>query len=314
MRPINLLIVIATMHVLRLFLIAPYIDSQCLGMKLRLSEFDFFLSVLVVVLLTAAGNIINDYFDVKVDLINKPDRVVVGKTVKRRVAMVLHQSFNIIGVFISIYLSIKYNLWWPVLIPVVIATLLWFYSPIFKKQIFSGNLVVALCVSFVPIWTGAYEIPLIIKYYKDIHQNADLLQTNLWIIIGAYALFAFLLSLSREALKDLEDLKGDKIGQYQTMPIVKGEGFTRNYAALMMLLCLGAVSLAFYRVGLHPGTDINAALALAACVIIPGMLTIFISLFARKKSHYSIASLLAKITMAGGLVLCVLAGNYLWSC
>ncbi|MFY7707278.1 MAG: geranylgeranylglycerol-phosphate geranylgeranyltransferase [Flavobacteriales bacterium] len=283
-------------------------------MKLRLSEFDFFLSVLVVVLLTAAGNIINDYFDVKVDLINKPDRVVVGKTVKRRVAMVLHQSFNIIGVFISIYLSIKYNLWWPVLIPVVIATLLWFYSPIFKKQIFSGNLVVALCVSFVPIWTGAYEIPLIIKYYKDIHQNADLLQTNLWIIIGAYALFAFLLSLSREALKDLEDLKGDKIGQYQTMPIVKGEGFTRNYAALMMLLCLGAVSLAFYRVGLHPGTDINAALALAACVIIPGMLTIFISLFARKKSHYSIASLLAKITMAGGLVLCVLAGNYLWSC
>jgi 4-hydroxybenzoate polyprenyltransferase len=314
MRPINLLIVIATMYVLRLFLIAPYIDSQCLGMKLRLSEFDFFLSVLVVVLLTAAGNIINDYFDVKVDLINKPDRVVVGKTVKRRVAMVLHQSFNIIGVFISIYLSIKYNLWWPVLIPVVIATLLWFYSPIFKKQIFSGNLVVALCVSFVPIWTGAYEIPLIIKYYKDIHQNADLLQTNLWIIIGAYALFAFLLSLSREALKDLEDLKGDKIGQYQTMPIVKGEGFTRNYAALMMLLCLGAVSLAFYRVGLHPGTDINAALALAACVIIPGMLTIFISLFARKKSHYSIASLLAKITMAGGLVLCVLAGNYLWSC
>jgi hypothetical protein len=98
------------------------------------------------------------------------------------------------------------------------------------------------------------------------------------------------------------------------MPIVKGESFTRNYAALMMLLCLGAVSLAFYRVGLHPGTDINAALALAACVIIPGMLTIFISLFARKKSHYSIASLLAKITMAGGLVLCVLAGNYLWSC
>jgi 4-hydroxybenzoate polyprenyltransferase len=283
-------------------------------MKLRLSEFDFFLSILVVVLLTAAGNIINDYFDVKVDLINKPDRVVVGKTVKRRVAMVLHQSFNIVGVFISIYLSIKYNLWWPVLIPVVIATLLWFYSPIFKKQIFSGNLVVALCVSFVPIWAGAYEIPLIIKYYKDIHQNADLLQTNLWIIIAAYALFAFLLSLSREALKDLEDLKGDKVGQYHTMPIVKGENFTRNYAALMMLLCLGAVSLAFFRVGLHPSTDIKATIALAACVLIPGLLTIFISLFARKKSHYTIASLLAKTTMAGGLVLCVLAGNYLWSC
>jgi hypothetical protein len=81
-----------------------------------------------------------------------------------------------------------------------------------------------------------------------------------------------------------------------------------------MLLCLGAVSHSFYRVGLHPGTENNAALALAACVIIPVMLTIFISLFARKKSHYSIASLLAKITMAGGLVLCVLAGNYLWSC
>lgn len=314
MRPINLLIVAATMYVLRHFLIAPYIDSQCLGMKLRLSEFDFFLSVLVVVTLTAAGNIINDYFDVKVDLINKPERVVVGKTVKRRVAMVLHQSLNVFGVFISLYLSIKYKVWWPILIPIVIATLLWFYSPIFKKQVFSGNLVVALCVSFVPIWAGAYEIPLIIKYYKDIHQNVELLQANLWIIIGAYALFAFLLSLSREALKDLEDLKGDKVGKYHTMPIVKGERFTRNYASLMMLLCLGAVSFAFFRVGLQPSTDIKAALALAGCVLIPGLLTILISLFARKKSNYSIASLLAKTTMAGGLVLCVLAGNYLWSC
>ncbi len=314
MRPVNLLIVAATMYVLRHFLIAPYIDSQCLGMKLRLSEFDFFLSVLVVVLLTAAGNIINDYFDIKVDLINKPDRVVVGKTVKRRVAMVLHQSFNIVGVLISLYLSFKYKVWWPVLIPVSIATLLWFYSPIFKKQVFSGNLVVALCVSFVPIWAGAYEIPLIIKYYVDIHQNAALLHTNLWIIIGAYAIFAFLLSLSREALKDLEDLNGDKVGQYHTMPIVKGESFTRNYAAFMMLLCLGAVSFAFFRVGLHPSTDVNAAITLSACVLLPGVLTILLSLFARKKSHYTIASLLAKTTMAGGLVLCVLAGNYLWSC
>lgn len=313
-RPINLMIVAATMYILRHFLIAPYIDAQCLGMKLQMHPFDFFLSVLAVVLLTAGGNIINDYFDVKVDLINKPERVVIGKTVKRRVAMVLHQSFNIVAMGISIYLCAKYDMWIALAIPIIVATLLWFYSPILKKKVFVGNLVVALCVSAVPIWAGIFEIPAIMHHYVDIHHSPKNLSSTLWLIILTYALFAFLLSLSREAIKDLEDYKGDKEGKYHTMPIAKGKNFTAIYAAFMMLLCLAAVVFTYYKMGFSPTQNQPSALVLGATVIAPGLSSALITLFAKTKRQYGLASLLAKATMAGGLILCVIAGKYLWFC
>lgn len=279
-----------------------------------MSGFDFFLSVLVVILLTAGGNIINDYFDVKVDLINKPERVVVGKTVKRRVAMVLHQSFNVAAMLISIYLCYRYKNWEALIIPVIISTLLWFYSPILKKKILIGNLVVALCVSAVPVWAGVFEIPRIIQHYKDIHHSPDILRQTLWTIILVYAVFAFLLSLSREAIKDLEDLEGDKEGQYRTMPIEKGKTFTQLYAALVMVLCLAAVVYTYFRMGFDPVGNRESAIALSICVLLPGLASALTTLFAKGKKHYSAASFLAKTTMAGGLVLCVLAGKYLWYC
>lgn len=313
-RPINLLIVAATMYILRHFLIAPYIDAQCLGMKLQMNGFDFFLSVLAVVLLTAGGNIINDYFDVKVDLINKPERVVVGKTVKRRVAMVLHQSFNITAVLISAYLCAKYDNWSALAIPVLVATLLWFYSPILKKKVFIGNLVVALCVAAVPIWAGIFEIPSILHHYVDMHHSPQVLSKTLWLIILTYALFAFLLSLSREAIKDLEDFKGDKEGNYHTMPIVKGKNFTAIYAAMMMLLCLSAVIYTYYEMGFHPKENKQSATVVALTVLLPGLASAFLTVVAKSKKQYAAASLLAKTTMAGGLILCVVAGKYLWFC
>ncbi len=313
-RPVNLAIVISTMYVLRFFIIKPIIASTCLGMKLQMSEFDFFISVMVVVLLTAAGNIINDYFDVKVDKINKPDRVLIGTKVKRRVAMVAHQSMNILAVLLSVYLCMKFDSWKPLAIPVSIATLLWFYSPFFKKQIFIGNLVVAFCVSIVPIWTGVFEIPEILKEYGDVHSNPKALQSTLWLWILAYSCFAFLLSLSREALKDLEDLMGDTQGKYHTMPIAIGEKWTRFYAAALMTSCLFAVGFVFTEAGLSIKKDVNASVFTLILVILPGTFTIMRTLSARSKNHYSVASLLAKTTMAGGIILCLLAGTYLWSC
>lgn len=302
------------MYVLRFFIIQPIIEATCLGMKLQMSEFDFFLSVTVVVLLTAAGNIINDYFDVKVDKINKPERVLIGKTIKRRVAMVAHQTMNVAAVLITAYLCNKHDSWKPIAIPIVIATLLWFYSPFFKKQIIIGNIVVAFCVSIVPIWTGVFEIPELMKSYRDMLPNSDSIERTLWLWILAYACFAFLLSLSREALKDLEDLKGDKEGDYHTLPIIAGERFTRIYASSLMLLCLFAVYFVFSEAGMSISEDPKAAIFILALVVAPGTLTILQALRARTKSHYTLASLAAKSTMAGGIILCVLAGLYLWRC
>jgi len=301
------------MYVLRIFIIEAQLKATCQDLHLQISELDFFLSVLVVVLLTAGGNIINDYFDVKVDKINKPERVIIGKTVKRRVAMALHQSFNITAVAISFYLCWKYKFWLPLAIPILVATLLWWYSPIFKKMSFVGNMVVAICVSIVPIWAAIFELhEQVVLNHLDLFQNGRINGMLLWIL--TYAGFAFLISLSREAIKDLEDLQGDKEGEYKTMPIIQGETFTKHYASLLMALTVGLTIFLFYKTGLDWKTDTTASALLFLCTILPGLITIIFSSFSRRKKHYTIASASAKLTMAGGLVLCILAGTYIWVC
>ncbi|MEZ4799181.1 MAG: UbiA family prenyltransferase [Flavobacteriales bacterium] len=186
---------------MRKFLLLPLLNSNCDGLELQMGDIDFILSILVVILLTASGNIINDYFDVKVDKINKPDRVIIGKQVKRRVAMMLHQVLNFGSIAISGYLCFKYGIWWPIAIPILVATLLWWYSPVFKKMNFLGNLVVAVCVSIIPIWAGAFEITETATHYADSISNISALKTKMWFWTGMYSAFAFLLTLIKRSTK-----------------------------------------------------------------------------------------------------------------
>ena len=129
-RPINIAIIMITM-----IGCAYYIHTTNYFQFVRFNAFHFTLLIVSTVLIAAAGNIINDYFDIKADKINKPDRVVIGKFIKKRWAIALHWIFNVIAVLISIYLSIYYQSLWFVFIQVVIVNLLWFYSLYFKKKI-----------------------------------------------------------------------------------------------------------------------------------------------------------------------------------
>jgi 4-hydroxybenzoate polyprenyltransferase len=297
------------MYVLRYFIILPIIKQQHVGIEPQMSEFDFFVLTLIVILLTASGNIINDYFDVKVDKINKPEKVLVGKTVKRRVAMALNHGLNIAAMLLSAYLSYKFHSWTTLLIPLTIATLLWFYSPIFKKQIFIGNIIVAICVAIIPLWTGVFELIALKQAFPKVAAALVIRQTILqW--IGMYALFAFLISLSREAFKDLEDLQGDKIGEYKTLPLVLGENFAKIYASAMMLFCLIAVSYFYHSLGFRLGVNIIESISVVILVILPGLLSIYFGLSSKHKIAYTKASLFSKLTMGGGIILCALAGYF----
>jgi 4-hydroxybenzoate polyprenyltransferase len=297
------------MYVLRYFIILPIIEQQHVGIEPQMSDLDFFILTLVVILLTASGNIINDYFDVKVDKINKPEKVLVGKTVKRRVAMALNHGLNITAILFSAYLSLKFHSWTTMLIPLSIATLLWFYSPIFKKQIFIGNIIVAICVAIIPLWTGVFELIALKQNYPHVPEISEITQTILkW--LGIYALFAFLISLSREAYKDLEDLQGDKIGEYKTLPLVLGENFAKIYASAMMLICLIAVSYFYHSLGYRLGVNIIESIGVIVLVMAPGLLSIYFGLSSKHKIAYTKASLFSKLTMGGGIILCALAGYF----
>lgn len=150
------------------------------------------------VLIAAAGYIINDYYDVKIDFINKPDRVVVGKSITRRFALFFHIILSSAGVMIAFVLS-----WWIVAINIFSVFLLWFYSNQLKRLPFVGNFAVALL-------TGL-SILVVDALYPTHHS-----------LIWIYGAFAFFMTLVREIVKDMEDLKGDNTFGCKTLPIVWG--------------------------------------------------------------------------------------------
>jgi 4-hydroxybenzoate polyprenyltransferase len=162
------------------------------------------------VAIAAAGYIINDYYDVKIDLVNKPERVVVGKSITRRYAILFHTLLSILGVALGLILS-----WKIALVNFVSATALWWYSNNLKRQPFIGNLVVALLTG-IAIW-------LVDSLYKSNH-----------VLILMYAGFAFFMTLIREIIKDMEDLKGDNTFGCQTLPIVWGMRKTKNFIYIIL--------------------------------------------------------------------------------
>lgn len=157
----------------------------------------FFLSVSTV-LIAAGGYVINDYYDVKIDYINNPDRVVVGKTIHRRFAILLHVALSVFGIFVGFFVS-----WKLAVVNVFSVSVLWFYSNLLKRLPFIGNFTVALL-------TGASIAILVFLYDANT------------ILILIYALFSFFITLVREIIKDMEDLKGDNTYGCKTLPIVWG--------------------------------------------------------------------------------------------
>jgi 4-hydroxybenzoate polyprenyltransferase len=136
----NLLIIAATQYMMRLLIVKPILAVN--GFEPQLGPLHFFLLVFSSMSITAAGYVINDYFDLKTDLLNRPDTVIVARTISRRWAMILHIFLNSAGVLTGIYLS------WHVGMPgfgiayLLAAGLLWFYSTTYKRQFLVGNLIV----------------------------------------------------------------------------------------------------------------------------------------------------------------------------
>ncbi len=182
------------------------IDSQLL--------FDWKLMVLAssTAIIAGAGYIINDYYDIKIDLINKPDRVVIGKDIGRRHALLFHSVLSFSGVGLGLLLG-----WRLGLIHIFSSFILWWYSNNLKRQPFVGNFMVALL-------TGLSILLVNILYDLD----------NSFVII--YSLFAFFMTLVREIIKDMEDLKGDNTFGCKTLPIIWGVRKTKVGVYVLLAL------------------------------------------------------------------------------
>lgn len=214
----NLLIIALTQYMVRIFLIGP--KSEWFH---HLLEPSLFLLVLSTVFIAAAGYIINDYYDVKIDTINKPKRVVIGRMLRRRIAMGAHTVLNFLGLFIGLYLGFQLFVF-----NFMAGFLLWLYSNQLKRLPFIGNFAIALLT--------ASSLVVLAVYYK---QNEFLIYT--------YAVFAFSISLIREIIKDMEDVRGDANFGCKTLPIVWGLRRTKILLYILVVsFVLILLSLASY--------------------------------------------------------------------
>ncbi len=293
----NLLIIAFTQYVLRWCLIYPILKLYSNYYHLQLSELNFFLFVLSTTMVAAAGYIINDYFDVRIDKVNKPNRMIIDKGVKRRVAMGAHTVINVLAIAIALYVSHSIGSWQLALIHFICASGLWFYSTTFKRQLLIGNFIVALFTALVPLITAVYELIPIYKAYLPIDEKLSF--RSIWEYIFALSFFAFIITLLREIIKDMEDKEGDDAYGRKTLPIVIGINATKNIAMLIAfatMICLGFIQREFIRID-----DTISFIYFTIALQLPFLFLIYKINIAKHKQQFHFAGNLSKFIMLMGI-------------
>lgn len=302
----NLLIIVFTQYFMRWSIIKPILNIN--NFKLQFSEINFFFLVLSTVFITAAGYVINDYFDTKTDLMNRPGTVIVGRFIKRRVAMLLHIIFNISGISLGIYISFRINLPFIGFVFVLVPGLLWFYSTTYKQQFLIGNVIVAFLTALVPFIVVVFEIPLLNKAYGEIMLQSISNFNNILAWVSGFSFFAFITTLIREIIKDIEDFEGDNTFGRNTMPIIIGVSYTK---VVVVFLC-SLIVIALLFIFLSYLNDTITLIYFIFTMLIPFSLIIFKIIQAKEKKDYHIASSLSKFIMLAGIMYALVA-NYIIS-
>lgn len=218
----NILIVAVAQLLIWACVLLP-LEQRGIVEQLFLTPQHFALLCFSTLLLAAAGYIINDYFDIRIDLRNRPEKVIIGKIIKQRWAMFWHSLFNVVGICIAFYLAWQIGNSYLVLVQVFTSILLWWYSTHLKRMYVSGNICVALLTALSVATLLFYEPGLYGFWRKPsfLHQNLLVILNPVY-FIGIYIYFAFFLSWIREIVKDMEDFKGDAEEGCVTMPIKIG--------------------------------------------------------------------------------------------
>lgn len=226
---------------------------------IKLSTSLFYWLVFASVCIAAAGYIINDYFDVNIDLINKPSKLIVDRYIKRRWAIVWHIVLSFTGLVISCYVGYKLRNFYIPIFNFAAIIVLWFYSTTFKKKLLIGNILISLLTAWVILVLTFSEHPVHVI-------SSDVYWKRLIKVSFIYAGFAFIISLIREVIKDMEDMQGDAKYGSTTMPIVWGLQVSKVFAAvwLVVIIC-GVAGVQIYVIQL--GWWLSAVYSLFAIII-----------------------------------------------
>jgi 4-hydroxybenzoate polyprenyltransferase len=290
------LVFIAITQVLFYYLVLPFVyRGNSFGGQPYLSPTLFYLLVFASICIAAAGYIINDYFDLDIDEVNKPDKLIIEKYIKRRWAIVLHVLLSLAGFIISCYIGWRLrNIYIPVFNTLSIATL-WFYSTTFKKKILIGNVLISLLTAWVILIITVAEY-----HFIGGMSNYSFVASRLLKVSFVYGGFAFIISLVREVIKDMEDIDGDTRYDGKTMPIVWGIPASKVYAGVWLVVLIADIAIIQFYV-MHLGWWFSAFYSLIL-IVLPLAYIIRKLYEAQTKRDFHYLSKLVKFVMLTGIM------------
>lgn len=298
----NILFVIATQLLMSYAVIHPilaiYNVESCLPIWVQLAM------VLGTAFITMGGYIINDYFDVKIDEINHPQKVLIGKAILRKKALMWHQLFTALGVFCG--LLVAWQVWslTVAMVFIFIPGLLWFYSTTYKRQFLVGNLIVAIITASVSMVVAIIENDFLVsRLGQEMLHNGIVKEVYRW--VGIFSLFAFGTNLLREIVKDMQDEKGDRELECRTLPIVLGQKWTKTVVVLITSLVILSVIYVVQTFLSIPETA-NIKYYLYYVIVGPLVFFAFTVIKAKDETDYKTSQRIMKGIMLLGLVFPIL--------
>jgi len=293
----NLIFIAFIQFVMRQVVLVPIL--QTFGFDATMDTSMLFLLITATVLIAAGGYVLNDYFDVKIDAINRPDKQLVGVVLSRHTAMALHQVLTTLGVICGLLLSYFARSFTLAFIFIVIPGLLWFYSASYKRQFLIGNLVIAFISAITILVVGIAQLSFLQKEFGSLIFETPI-PAHFYGWIGGFALFSFLFTLMREILKDIEDEKGDREMECRTLPIKWGINKTKSflYGLIALTVILLFLSNNYF---IHFNGNLTTRYIIFGLVI-PLAVLCYLIFMARSKSDFHQASTLSKVIMLVGVM------------
>lgn len=241
----NLVFIVVTQCLFYYFITIPVFNQY--NCKPYLPANILYLIIAASVLIAAAGYIINDYFDLNIDRVNKPEKLVVEKIIKRRWAIMWHLVLSFIGIVISFYVCLALDLFpsfFDLFIGIanlICVMALWVYSTTYKRRLLVGNILISALTAWTILVLYVAEFPHWFKAAVEYKVNYNLAFARLFKYAVLYAGFAFIISLIREVIKDMEDMEGDAKYGCKTMPIVWGIPSTKVFTAVWLIVAVAAL-------------------------------------------------------------------------
>lgn len=240
----NVLMIAVTVYVMEKWVATPILCAAYFGEQLP--WYVLLLMTMACCLIAAGGYVINDYFDVKIDAINRPDRLIVTRSVSKRQAMQLFQMLTALGLLCGIATAWLVRSWILGVVFVFVPGLLWFYSASYKRLLLIGNLTIALVTALTPLIVAMANVAYLKHLYSNMRGHINVLDYttlphDIYLWLGGFAAFAFIGTLIREIIKDMEDQQGDRELECHSLPVVFGDTATKVIVTLLILTMAAAI-------------------------------------------------------------------------